>query len=83
MNRLVLCSCLLLTATTSLVELGWAQTLSASTDPGKQEADSASHVSVKLPVRLYGGYLVIAEGTIGNVHKLNGWMLYTLSILLS
>ena len=71
MNRLVLCSCLLLTTTTSLVELGWARTPSASNDAGKQEAEAASHVSVKLPVRLYGGYLVIAEGAIGNLHKLN------------
>jgi predicted aspartyl protease len=71
MNRFVLCSCLLLTATTSLVEIGWAQTPSASNDAGKQKAEPASHVSMKLPVRLYGGYLVIAEGAIGNVHKLN------------
>jgi hypothetical protein len=71
MNRLVLCSCLLLTATTSLVDVGWARTPSASNDAGKQEADPASHNSVKLPVRVYGGYLVIVEGAIGNVHKLN------------
>jgi len=71
MNRFLLCSCLLLTATTSLVELGWARAPSASKDRGKREAESPSHVSVKLPVRLYGGYLVIAEGAIGNIHKLN------------
>ncbi len=71
MNRFVLCSCLLLAATTSLVEIGWVRTPSASNDAGKQKAEPASHVSMKLPVRLYGGYLVIAEGAIGNVHKLN------------
>ena len=71
MNLFVLCSCLLLTATTSLVEIGWARTPSASNDAGKQKAEPASHVSMKLPVRLYGGYLVIAEGAIGNVRKLN------------
>jgi predicted aspartyl protease len=71
MNRFVLCSCLLLTATTSLVELGWARTPSASNDRGKRDAESASQLSVRLPVRLYGGYLVIAEGAIGNTHKLN------------
>lgn len=71
MNRIVFCSCLLLTATTSLVGFGWARTPNALNDPGKQEAESASHVSVRLPVRLYGGYLVIAEGAIGNIHKLN------------
>ena len=26
---------------------------------------------MKVPVRLYGGYLVLAEGTIGNLHKLH------------
>jgi predicted aspartyl protease len=70
MNRLVLCSCLL-TAATSFVDAGWARTPSASNHAGKQEAESVPHVSVRLPVRLYGGYLVIAEGAIGNVHKLN------------
>jgi hypothetical protein len=70
MNRLV-CSCLLLTATTSFVDIGWARTKSAPNGSVKQEAEPASHVSVKLPVSLYGGYLVIAEGAIGNIHKLN------------
>jgi predicted aspartyl protease len=71
MNCLVLCGCLLLTATTSFVDVCWARTPSASNDAVKQRAESASHVSMRLPVRLYGGYLVIAEGAIGNVHKLN------------
>jgi hypothetical protein len=71
MNRLVLCSCLLLAATTSLVDIGWARTPSPSNTGAKQEAEGASHISVKLPVRLYGGYLVIAEGAIGNIRKLN------------
>jgi len=71
MNRFVFCSCLLLAATTSLVEIGWARRPSASNNGVKQEVEPASHVSMKLPVRLFGGYLVIAEGAIGNVHKLN------------
>src|SRR5437879_1940973 len=71
MNRFVLSSCLLLCTTTSLVKIGWARTPSASNDARKQEAEPASHVSMRLPVRLYGGYLVIAEGAIGNVHELN------------
>jgi predicted aspartyl protease len=70
MNRFVLCSCLLLSATTSLVEFVWAQTPSAPNLAGKQE-ESSSPISVKLPVRLYGGYLVVAEGAIGNIRKLN------------
>jgi predicted aspartyl protease len=70
MNRFVLCSCLLLTGM-SLVEVGWTRTQRASNDAEKQKAEPASHLSMKLPVRLYGGYLVIAEGAIGNVRKLN------------
>jgi predicted aspartyl protease len=71
MNRFVLCSCLLLTAAVSFVDVGWARTPSASNDDGNQEADPASHVSVRLPVRLFWGYLVIVEGSIGNVPKLS------------
>src|SRR5579864_5768833 len=69
MNRLVLSSCLLLAATMSLVDISSARTASESIDP--MEAKTASHISVKLPVRLYGGYLVVAEGAIGNIRKLN------------
>ena len=71
MNRFVLFSFLLLNATTSLVDIGWARTPRRSNDDAKQEAERAAHISVKLPVRLYGGYLVIAEGAIGNIRKLN------------
>jgi len=71
MNRLVLCSCLLLAATTSPVDIGWAQVPSPSDNGTKQEAERAAHISVKLPVRLFGGYLVIAEGAIGNIRKVN------------
>jgi hypothetical protein len=71
MNRFLLCSCLLLAVTTAFVDVGWARTPGASNDAGKQEAVSASRVSVRLPVRLYGGYLIIAQGAIGTVHKLN------------
>jgi len=70
MNRLV-CTCLVLVATTSLVDIAWARTPNPSNNGVKQEAGHASHISVKLPVRLYGGYLVVAEGAIGNIRKLN------------
>jgi hypothetical protein len=70
MNRLVLSSCLLLTATPLLVDMGWARTPSASNDDVKQESKS-SHVTMTLPVRVYGGYLVIVEGAIGDLHNLN------------
>jgi len=71
MKCLVLCSCLLFVATTSLVDIGWARTPSPSNHGAKPEAERASHISVKLPLRLYGGYLVVAEGAIGNIRKLN------------
>jgi len=71
MNRLVLYSCLLLTTAVSFVEVGWARTPSASNDDGKQTTDLASHVPVRLPIRLYWGYLVIVEGSIGNMSKLS------------
>ncbi len=71
MNRSVLCSYLLFTATMSLVEVGWAQAPLASNEAGKQLTEPANHVSMKLPIRLYRGYLVIVDGSIGNVHKLN------------
>jgi hypothetical protein len=71
MNRFVLCSCLLLTAAMSFVDVSWARTPRVSNDDGNQEAGPASHVSVRLPVRLYWGYLVIVEGSIGNVPKLS------------
>jgi hypothetical protein len=71
MSRLVLCSCLTLTATMSLVGTSWARKPSEASDRGKQGAVSAAQVVVKLPVRLYVGYLVVVEGTIANGHKLN------------
>jgi hypothetical protein len=71
MNRLALWSCLLLTAAMSFVEVGWAETPSASNHDGNQEADTAAHVSVRLPFHLHWGYLVIVEGSIGSSQKLN------------
>jgi hypothetical protein len=55
----------------SFVEVGWTRTPSASNDNGTKEGEPAAHVSIKLPIRLYWGYLVIVEGSIGNFQKLN------------
>ncbi len=71
MNRLVLCSYLLVTLTTSLVEIGWAQAPRASNEAGQLQTGPANPLSMKLPIRLFSGYLVIVEGSIGNAHKLN------------
>ena len=69
MNRLAILSCLWLTAAMSFVGVGWAQAPSAHNKDGKQGADPTPHVSVRLPVRLYWDYLVVVEGSIGNLPK--------------
>lgn len=71
MNRLVLCSCLLLTTGMSFVDVSWAQTPTASSDGGNQVGYSVSRASVRLPIRICWGYLVIVEGSIGNMPKLS------------
>jgi Aspartyl protease len=71
MNRLFFSSCLLVILTLSHVDLGWSQPSVTPAAPAVPEAQSVAHVPVKLPIRLYWGYLVIVEGSIGNVHKLN------------
>jgi hypothetical protein len=47
-----------------------ALTLQAATLAG-QETPAPSNIPFKLPVRLYWGYLVIVEGSIGNLQELN------------
>src|SRR6266852_3121197 len=51
------------------VRLGWSQTV-AATDPAVQEPP-ARGVLLKIPLRLYRGYLVVVEGSIGRFQKLN------------
>lgn len=69
MNRFVSFGALLFVATLSLTESSRAQTTGTATDSVLQGTQPL--VRVRLPVRLYAGYLVIAEGAIGKVHKLN------------
>jgi Aspartyl protease len=71
MNRLLVSGCLLVVVTLSHTDLSWSQPTIAHADPAVPETQSVAHVPVKLPIRLYWGYLVIVEGSIGNVHKLN------------
>jgi hypothetical protein len=69
MARLVLSCCFLVMLTLSQVDLGWSQPAIAA-DPAAPETDSLAHDPVKLPIRLYWGYLVIVEGSICGVQKL-------------
>jgi predicted aspartyl protease len=69
MNRLLLSSCFWVVFTLSAADLGWSQPTVAPTDPAPVVI--ARPVSVKLPIRLFWNYLVIVEGSIGNVQKLH------------
>ena len=52
-------------------DLRLSEMITTPANPAVQETQSLVHVPVKLPLRLYWGYLVIVEGSIGNVQKLN------------
>jgi len=69
MKRLGFLSCLWLTSAMPFVGVGWAQTPSADNKDGKQGAEPTAHILVRLPVRLYWNYLVVVEGSIGNLPK--------------
>src|SRR5437773_1834042 len=71
MKRLLFSSCLLVILTLSHADPSWAQPTIAPPDPAVPGTQSLTQVPVKLPIRLYWGYLVIVEGSIGNVQKLN------------
>ena len=61
--------CLLAILSLSQAKLvGWCQ---PAIIPDPPVSKSPASDRIKLPVRLYWGYLVIVEGSIGNVHKLN------------
>jgi hypothetical protein len=70
MNRQLLSSCLLVIITLSQTDLGWSQAADTR-DLVHQETQSPTHVPVTLPIHLFWGYLVIVEGSIGNVQKLH------------
>jgi len=71
MSRLLFCSCLLVILALSHAELSWSQRTTAPADPAVPETRLIAQPPVKLPIRLYWGYLVIVEGSISNVQKLN------------
>lgn len=69
MNCSFVSSCFLMILTLVHVDLGWSQA------PGSHrltpETKSLAPKVVKLPIRLYWGYMVIIEGSISNFQKLN------------
>ncbi len=69
MNRPLLSSCFLVVLTLSAADPGWCQATANPTDP--TPAVIAHPVPVKLPIRLFWNYLVMVEGSIGNVQKLH------------
>lgn len=70
MNRLSFSYWLLVMLTLSRVELAWPQK-AIIPDPTPLKTEALAHDPIKLPIRLYWGYLVIVEGSIGNVPKLS------------
>jgi hypothetical protein len=47
------------------------QTVATTGDLEVQEAQSRTRRAVRFPIRVYWGYLVVVEGSIGNLHRLN------------
>ncbi len=71
MKYLYFSTCFLIVLVLSEADFGFSQMTTASPNPLVQETYSVAQVTMRLPVRLYWGYLVIVEGSIGNVQKLN------------
>jgi predicted aspartyl protease len=71
MNYLRLFSSLLVLLTMSYADCCWSQTAKGPVYHAGQEAHSLADVPTNLPFHLCRGYLVIVEGSIGDVQKLN------------
>ena len=71
MNCPLLSSCLLATISLSYADSASSQALTASVSPIVRDTQSPACVPDKLPFHLSWGYLVIVQGHIGNVQKLN------------
>jgi hypothetical protein len=71
MNHKLACRGLLVVLVLSLARIGWSQPVIPAVDFVVSETEPLSRVTVKLPIRLYGGYLAVVEGSVGNIRKLN------------
>ncbi len=71
MNRPIFLSSLLLVFTLSCPGRACSQTSTVPPGPEVQEPPLSARAPVKLPFHLHWGYLVIVEGSIGNVQKLH------------
>jgi predicted aspartyl protease len=69
MNRLLVSGCFSVVLTLLAADAGWSQATAIPIDPAP--AAIAQPVPVKLPIRLFWNYLVMVEGSIGNVQKLH------------
>jgi hypothetical protein len=70
MHRLFSSVCLLVVLALSHVNLGWSQG-AMILDPPVPKTGSLAHHRVKVPIKVYWGYLVIVQGSIGNLQRLN------------
>jgi predicted aspartyl protease len=69
MNRLLVSSCFSVVLTLSAADAGWSQTIANPIDPAP--AVIAHPAAVKVPIRLFWNYLVMVEGSIGNIQRLH------------
>lgn len=69
MNCSFVAGCFLMILTAAHVDFGWSQ--ATVFDRVTPETKSLAPDVVKLPIRLYWGYMVIIEGSISNFQKLN------------
>ncbi len=71
MKRQGFLRCLLVMLLLSQAEPVRGQAVAISSDPAVQETRARSRLAVRVPIRLYWGYLVVVEGATGNLRKLN------------
>ena len=69
MNRPIVLSCLSVFLALSAADAGWSQATANPTGP--PPAEIAHPVPVRLPIRLFWNYLVMVEGSIGDIQKLH------------